>query len=157
MRPNRGRRADATVGIPTDRMGTPTGGTAPRRDCGYSAAQQFLPQPDVNVKLPLQVIVRVAPSHFRIATVCPAPLWDTLRVIAYDSFDWPSAAAARAWADGRLLEGVWMLGDDGFARRPLAELDPRFGLVRAWVRPCACRNPNPLQPGHPAHGACGSA
>ena len=142
---------------PTDRVSTPTGGTTRRRHCGYSAGQHFLPRPDVNVKLPLQVIVRVAPSRFRVATVCPAPLWDTLRIVAYDPFDWPSAVAARAWAGGRLLDGIWSLCEDGFARRPLAELDSRFGPMRAWVRPCACRNPHPLQPRHPAHGACGSA
>ena len=87
------------------------------------------------VKQPLQAIVRFAPDRYRSVAVCPAPLWDTLRVVASDPLDWASAAHARAWADGKLLPGVWTIGDDGFARCPEMAGAPACALVRAWVRP----------------------
>lgn len=87
------------------------------------------------MKQPLQAIVRLLPDRYGIVAVCPAPLWDTLRIVARDPIDWPSAALARSWSDGRLLPGIWTVDEDGFARRPEAASAPACALVRAWVRP----------------------
>lgn len=93
------------------------------------------------MKQPLQAIVRLGTGRYRIVAVCPAPLWDTLRIVAQDPVDWPSVGHARAWADGKLLPGVWTVCDDGFARRPEAAAAPACALVRAWVRPPAVTRP----------------
>lgn len=94
------------------------------------------------MKQPLQAIVRLESSRYRIVAVCPAPLWDTLRIVAHDPVDWPSLGHARAWADGKLLPGVWTVCDDGFARRPDVTVAPACALMRAWVRPPAVVRPD---------------
>ena len=99
------------------------------------------------MKQPLQAILRQESGRYRVVAVCPAPLLDTLRVIARDPLDWASASHARAWADGRLLPGVWCVGDDGFARCTTAPAVPVCALARAWVGPSAA----PMNPDDAPH------
>lgn len=83
---------------------------------------------------PLYAIVRLDDDCFRLATVCPAPLWQSVRVLAYVGPHWSCARSARESTDARVLPSLWSIGADGLARAA-SDVDPAGALRARWRRP----------------------
>lgn len=85
---------------------------------------------------PLYAIVRLDDECFRLASVCPAPLWQSVRILGYVGPHWACQPSARESADGRVLPSVWSIGADGLARAA-SDIDPAGALRARWRRPAA--------------------